>query len=130
MLELLIKDETLAGKTIRETYLPFESDTLKVKDVIKARVFHEVEKYNAKLPEYFNGLVQPTEAEQTINGYRLKDKRKVDAEKQYYIALDSYLKNAYFVLINNEQVESLEQEVTLTKNTIISFVKLTPLIGG
>jgi hypothetical protein len=36
----------------------------------------EVEIYNNKMPEYFNGLVQPNDAEKTLNGLRLKDKQK------------------------------------------------------
>ena len=90
----------------------------------------EVAQYNNKLPEYYNGLVQPTDAEQTLNGYKLKAKRKVDAEKQVYAALHAFENNGYFVLIDNIQAESLEQMVVINSNTAISFIKLTPLVGG
>lgn len=129
-IELKIMDETLGGKIIGEIILSLESEITKVEDILKARVFHEVERYNSKLPEYFNGLVQPEEAEVTLNGYRLKKKRNIDPEKQFYVACDAYLKNSFFILIDDKQVGSLQEEMLLTKDTTISFVKLTPLVGG
>ena len=125
-----IKDETAGGKTTGEIDVRFNTELISVKDIIKAKVTAEVEAYNNKMPEYFNGLVQPNEAEKTINGFKLKQKRKIDAEKQCYTALDAFNKNAYFVLIDNIQADSLEQMIVINKNTEISFIKLTPLVGG
>ncbi|SCY95512.1 hypothetical protein [Flavobacterium caeni] len=127
---ITIKDETFAGKILNEITLQFQSETVTVKDIITGRVTQEVEHYNQKLGGLFNGLVEPTDAEKTINGYKLKPKKTIDAEKQVYIALEAFLKNGYFVLIDNIQSESLEQQVLLTGSTTVSFVKLTPLIGG
>lgn len=127
---ITIKDETLAGKLLREIDLEFATEQVTVKDIISERVLHEVEEYNKKLPAFFNGLVEPSDAEKTINGYKLKPKRIIDAEKQVYVALDAFQKNGYFVLIDNVQSESLEQPVLLKKDTHISFIKLTPLVGG
>ncbi len=129
-IDVKLKDETLGGKIINEIILSLESEIVMVKDILRARVYQEVEKYNFKLPEYFNGLVQPEEAEVTLNGYRLKNKRVIDQEKQFYVACDAYLKNSFFILIDDKQVNSLEQEVLLLKDMNISFVKLTPLVGG
>jgi hypothetical protein len=129
-MQLTIKDETFAGKVLNEITLNFKSELVTVKDIIEQRVSQEVENYNNKQSGYFNGLIEPTDAEKTINGYKLKPKKIIDAEKQVYIALESFLKNGYFVLIDNLQSESLEQEVLLSSTTTVSFVKLTPLIGG
>ena len=90
----------------------------------------EVETYNQKLPQYFNGLVEPTEAEKTINGYKLNTRRAIDGEKQVYTALHAFQKNTFFVLIDDVQAESLEQEIELSGNPLVSFIKLTPLVGG
>ena len=76
------------------------------------------------------GLVQPTETESALNGYRMKTRRQVDAEKQVYVAPDAFQKNGYFVFINDMQAESLDQEVVVTEDLKVSFVKLTPLVGG
>ncbi|MBT1697316.1 hypothetical protein KK083_10540 [Fulvivirgaceae bacterium PWU4] len=127
---LTIRDRTGAGKVTHEMRVPLRTDKVTVQDIIEARVIAEVDAYNAKLPEYFQGLVQPTDAESTLNGYKMKVRKKVDPEKQVYIALDAFQKNAYFVLIDNKQAEALDQEVHVKSSTTVSFLKLTPLVGG
>lgn len=127
---LRIKDETAGGDIIREILLSIENELTTVRDIIRARVDSEVERYNNHSDEYFNGLVAPSDAEKTLNGFRTKGRRLIDAEKQYYVALEAFDKNGYFVLIDNRQAESLEDEVLVGKDTIVSFVKLTPLVGG
>ena len=127
---LKITDETAGGKITNEVNITFENELTTVQDIIKARVFSEVEAYNTKLPEYYRGLVQPGETEQTLNGYKMKQRRKLDAEQQYLAALNAFQKNGFFILIDNIQAESLEQMVVINPNTSISFIKLTPLVGG
>lgn len=125
-----IKDETAGGSIINETPITLDNDLTTVKAIILARVNAEVVVYNDRQPEYFQGLVQPADAEKTLNGYRLKAKKRIDPEQQCLVALDAFEKNGYFVLIDNIQAESLEQMVVINSSTNISFVKLTPLIGG
>ena len=125
-----IKDETAGGSIINETPITLDNELTTVKAIILARVNAEVEVYNDKQPEYFQGLVQPADAEKTLNGYRLKAKKQIDPAQQCLVALDAFKKNGYFVLIDNIQAESLEQMVVINSSTNISFVKLTPLIGG
>lgn len=127
---LTIKDETAGGKTTNEIKVSFASELTTVKEIITARVIEEVDAYNNRMPEYFKGLVQPSDAELTLNGFKLKERRKVDAEKQCLLALEAFKKNSYFVLIDNIQSESLEQMVVINNNTLVSFIKLTPLVGG
>ena len=129
-LTLTVRDENVSGKVLNEVQLGFSSETVTVKDVIEARVRQEVANYNKKLPEFYNGLVVPGEAEKTLNGYKLKNKKMIDAEKQVYVALDAFQKNAFFVLVDSQQSTSLDQQIHLTKDTTISFLKLTPLVGG
>ncbi len=127
---IAIKDENFSGSIIHEINLDFQQENVTVRDIITQRVIHEVENYNQKLPAYFNGLVEPSDAEKTINGFKLTTRKMIDAEKQVYVALDAFTKNGYFLLIDTVQSESLEQEVFLKSTTSISFIKLTPLVGG
>lgn len=127
---LSIKDENFSGKVLQEVLIGFRSESVTVKDIIEARVRQEVADYNNKLPEYYNGLIEPTDAEKTINGYKLRSKKPIDAEKQVYVALDAFQKNGFFVLVDSQQSASLDHEILLRKDTRISFVKLTPLVGG
>lgn len=128
---ITIKDATFSGEILNEIEIAVQNERTTVKDLIAARVTSEVKSYNEKLPEYFKGLIQPSEAEKTLNGFRLKRReKKIDVEKQIWTALDAFQKNGYFILIDNQQAEDLDQEVLVSKTTEISFVKLTQLVGG
>lgn len=129
-MNILIKDETFSGKVLQEITLHFSAQTVTIKEIITARVLKEVDDYNQKLPSHFIGLIEPTDAERTLNGYKLKPKQVIDGEKQVYIALDAFQKNGFFVLVDQIQSESLAQEVALKADTVVSFIKLTPLVGG
>lgn len=130
MKTITITDENFAGEILNKILLDFESERATVAQIISKRVSVEVASYNAKLPEYFNGLIAPTDAEKSLNGYKLKAKKTIDAEQQAYIALDAFQKNGFFVLVDNRQAESLEEEILLSEDTKVSFIKLTPLVGG
>lgn len=130
MITLRIKDESMTGVIHNTVDLRFASEMVSIRDIIEARVIAEVEKYNSSLTEYFNGLIQPTDAERTLNGYKMRERQRIDAEKQVFIALDAFQKNAFFVLVNDRQAESLEEKVLLRADSSVSFVKLTPLVGG
>jgi hypothetical protein len=127
---LKVIDQTLTGEPLNEMILEFERTTVALKEIISCRVELEVRKYNEKKTEYFNGLVQPSEAEVTLNGDKIRNRKKIDTEMQVYIALEAFKKNGYFVLVDNHQVEKLDEEVQITPQTQVSFIKLTPLIGG
>ncbi len=128
---LTIKDETVAGKLLNQILIDIESEIITVEELIRLRVSYEVKKFNeqSKL-HHFNGLVQPSDTETTLNGYKLKKKRQVDAEKQSYVALKAFQENGFFILVDDQQVEDLKHEIHVDQNTEVSFVRLTPLVGG
>jgi len=130
MLTLIVKDETAAGDILNEIELKIDAERLTVKELIECRVKTEVEKYNAKSSTLFRGLVQPSDTEKQLNGFKQRSFKKIDAEQQVYIALEAFLKNGYFIIVNNEQVTELETELLLSDKMDISFLKLTPLVGG
>lgn len=128
--QLKIRDEKANGELISEHQIGFARQTVTIKDIIEVRVMQEVENYNARQPEYFRGLIEPTDAERTLNGYKLKTRKVIDPEKQVYVALDAFQKNGYFVLVNNQQFSNLDATIELQPDTTVSFIKLTPLVGG
>ena len=130
LITVAVKDENFSGNVLQEILVGFKSETVTVKEIIEARVRQEVENYNNKLPEYYNGLIQPSDAEKTINGFKLRSKKPIDTEKQVYVALDAFQKNGFFVLVDDQQCSSLDQVVHLHSDTKIGFLKMTPLVGG
>lgn len=127
---LKITDESLTGDILNTLQISIKNEIVTVKDIIAARVEAEVESYNNKFPEYFNGLVRPSDAEKTLNGFKLRTHKKIDAEKQTYIAFQAFENNGFLLLIDDQQATSLEQQVLLEETSVVSFLKLTPLIGG
>jgi len=127
---LTIHDETTSGQKTNSFTIDCLTERLTVRDLIKARIYQEVQDYNLKEPEYFRGLVEPTQAERVLNGFKLRTRRKIDWEEQYKRALEAFERNGFFVLVGDKQAESLDQDFEVKVHTEVSFVKLVPLVGG
>jgi hypothetical protein len=127
---LTIHDETTSGAKTNTFTLDCLTERMTVRELLRARICQEVQDYNQKEPEYFRGLVEPTDAERVLNGYKLKTKRKIDWQEQFNRSLEAFERNGFFVLVGDNQAESLDQEFDVKVDTEVSFVKLVPLVGG
>ena len=127
---LTILDETASGQVLHRLELEISQETLTVRELIARRVHDEVAAYNERQAGTFQGLVQPTASERVLNGYRLLPARRIDAEQQVYRALEAFQQNNFFVLAGDRQAESLDEVVWLGEGATVSFLKLTPLVGG
>jgi hypothetical protein len=130
MAVLTIQDETATGSVLHRIELEVMQETLTVRELIAQRVHQEVATYNSRQSGVFQGLVQPTDSERVLNGFRMRQPKPLNAEQQLYKALEGFRQNGYFVLVNDRQVESLDEEVWLGAGATASFIKLTPLVGG
>jgi hypothetical protein len=101
-----------------------------LRDLIRHRVREEVARFNASPSPRFNGLVQPTDSECTLNGYALRRLRRLDPEAQAAAALAAFKRNGFFVFVADRQVDDLDEELTLADTDVVSFVRLVPLVGG
>jgi hypothetical protein len=127
---LTIHDETTSGQKTHSLSLDCLTERMTVRELIRARIYQEVQDYNQREPEYFRGLVEPTNAERFLNGYKLKANRKIDWNEQFERALDAFGRNGFFILVGDKQAEDLDQEFEVKVDTEVSFVKLVPLVGG
>ena len=127
---LTIHDETASGQKTHTFTIDCLTERMTVRELIRSRIYQEVQDFNQKEPEYFRGLVEPGDAERVLNGYKLKAKRKLDWQEQFKKALAAFERNGFFVLVANKQAESLDQEFEVKVDTEVSFVKLVPLVGG
>jgi hypothetical protein len=123
-------DETPTGRTTGELTLEFLTERITVRELIRSRVYQEVRDYNAALSGTFRGLVQPSEAERTLNGYRLRPGRHIDWERQFALAVKAFQGNGVIVLVDDRQVDELDTEIELRADTRVAFLRLTPLVGG
>lgn len=101
-----------------------------VRELIRARVTQEVNDYNTRQPEFFRTLIQPDEAEVTLNGFRLPVKRVINCEAQINKAFQAFKGNGFLILVNGHQAETLDDVIDITPTTSVSFLKLVPLVGG
>jgi hypothetical protein len=123
-------DETTAGGRNAAWAMEIFEERLALRELIRRRVYQEVAEHNAATSEVFRGLVQPTDAELTLNGYRLRRSRRVDAERQFELAVAAFARNGFVVLVDDRQVEELDDVVELHRDTEVTFLKLVALVGG
>jgi hypothetical protein len=130
---LKIRDETtfsLGRDDDRDFTLDVPEARITVLDLIRARVYWEVHEYNLDQPEYFQGLVQPSDAERSLNGFKMRRRRRIDPEKQFELAKRAFYSNGFILLVDDRQVDELEEEIDIRPETTITFLKLLPLVGG
>ena len=131
---LMIRDETATGDPVHEFPLEFQDERITVRDLIRERVYQEVSDYNFRSRRegglLFRGLVQPTDAERSLNGFKVPKNRDIDWEAQFARAVDAFTRNGFFILVDERQAEALDETIVISPSTHVSFVKLTPLVGG
>ena len=130
---LKIRDETtfsLRRDDDRDFTLDVPEARITVLDLIRARVYWEVHEYNLDQPEYFQGLVQPSDAERSLNGIKMRRRRRIDPEKQFELAKRAFYSNGFILLVDDRQVDELEEEIDIRPETTVTFLKLLPLVGG
>lgn len=106
------------------------SSRVTVRELIRQRVETEVAAYNAGPAGIFAGLIQPTRSELMLNGYRLDRRRTLGAAAQVQVAWAQFEKRGFILLFDDRQVESLDEELTLTGENTTVFLRLVPLVGG
>lgn len=128
MSKVMFVDETTSGARADAWALEIFEERLPLRELIRRRIYQEVAEYNARQPEVFRGLVQPTATERALNGD--KPARRIDWEQQYGQAVKAFGRNGFVVLVGDRQVTELDEEVDLTADTEVTFLKLVPLVGG
>jgi hypothetical protein len=127
---LRVYDHVPGGRRSVGADLYLASERVTVRELIRQRVEAEVAAYNAGPATIFAGLVQPTQSERVLNGYRLERKRPLDAEAQVEVAWRQFEKRGFILLFDDRQVESLDEMLTLTGDNTTVFLRLVPLVGG
>jgi hypothetical protein len=140
---LTIRDETTSGSLTNELTLDLLDETITVRELIRSRVYQEVDEHNRRVRQAnaataapYNGLVTPTATatEHQPSGPRAPvpgtAAREIDWRKQFDAACDAFGRNGFFILVDDRQAEALDETITLRAGQPVTFVKLTPLVGG
>jgi hypothetical protein len=133
-----ILDQWAPGGVAHQWALDLLTGRMTVRELIRSRVSQEVTEYNARIPPVYHGLVQPTDAELTLNGnrgngdrgYRVRTGARIDWEAHYRQALAAFQTNGFLLLVDGRQVTDLDDEVVVAPGTELTFLRLFPLMGG
>ena len=126
-----VQDENLPRTEVVEILLKLSSAQLTARDLISERVLAEcdrllVDSKGALAPF----LIKPTEDEIALNGVRSVRNNPMDPENRVKTALEAFETNGFILLVDDIQIESLDQEIKMTPTSVVTFLKLTPLVGG
>jgi hypothetical protein len=127
---VLIRDEKPVGNLEGQTVLENVPQRIKLRDLIRTRVRDEVARANLAPKVLFWSLVKPVDAEVTLNGYQMRNKNVINWEAQAAAAEKAFQRNGFFVLVGDRQIVDLDDELDLTGEADIRFVRLVPLVGG
>lgn len=129
-----IKDESGSGRVAGALTLDGIDGRITLRDLVRTRVREEVARYNSRREEgrgdIFAGLVMPEGAEPTRDGFRMPARRVIDWEQQADQAVRAFTKNGFFVLVGDRQITDLDEELHLTADSDIRFIRLVQLVGG
>jgi hypothetical protein len=128
-LALKIVDQTPGTHppVVRQLYLASERITLR--ELLTRRIEEEVAALNAG--DYaLRPLVAPTEHERQLNGEPARRTRKVDAARQLDAAIQAFQRTRILVVVDRRQVLDLDEQLTVTPDSEVRFIKLVPLVGG
>jgi hypothetical protein len=124
-------DESTAGARTPAWALQIFEERLTLRELIRRRIHQEVAEYHAAEATPRRALVQPTPVERALNGDQAaRPRRRVDPEKQVALAETAFLRNGFVVLVGDRQIEELDEEVDLRRDTEVTFLKLVALVGG
>jgi hypothetical protein len=129
---LTIKDESIYS-SFGDQYvfkLSLKTDRLTVRELIRARVEREVAEYNMRQSDKLYGLLQARETEQAHNNARPRKFQPLDWQEQFDKAVQAFQRNGFIILVDQQQVESLDTWIEVKPETEVTFLKLVALVGG
>lgn len=131
MPDLLIRDEELSGELSQEYSLSFLTEHITVRELIRSRVYQEVQDYNTTHPEQRRKrLVLPPDSTTGMPSDGSERSTTVNWQVPFQLATTAFEEGRIIILINDQQAESLEQQFEITPKTVVTFLKLTLLVGG
>lgn len=132
MTKMKITDETLSGVSLNTMNLYFEENQINLSQLIATRVSIELESFSQKEENSTYTLLESSKF-QTFQSDTKASKGEEYAlyvSQNIKIALDAFRNNQFMVFINDHQVDNLDATFLLDEIEKVSFIKLTPLVGG
>ena len=123
-----VRDQTTRGDVLAALDVQLVSEHVTVRELIRARVHQEVRSFNAEAGT--RGVGELSAVERALNNGTTQRKQRVDAERQTEIALDGFRRGHVLLLVGDRQIDDIDEELTLSPSSSVTFLRLVPLAGG
>jgi len=138
--------------------LELPSERITARDLIRCRIEADVALHNAAERARFDSeiaaqeanreadrdprnqwLVTPGAIERALNGPRgvygpgvnaRKRATLIKSEPLIAVALEAFARNGFFMIFDGRQVVDLDEVLTVTQDSTVTFLRLVPLVGG
>ena len=123
-------DKVLGAPSADGPQLTFEVGRITAREIVRARVRMEVERYNNEDERGFVSLFVPAREEAELNDPARVRRRTLDADRQVEVALEAVRNGRVVILFNGAQVTDLDADLVVTPVSEARFLRLVPLAGG
>ena len=128
---LTFTDETANGTKLRSFTLESLSEEMSAREIIRARIYQEVQDYNLNQPEYFHRAGRAHRCRTHRQWPQDQGTPQGRLGKTISAGLTPLSsRNGFFMLVDDRQAENLDQRFVVKVDTEVTFVKLVPLVGG
>lgn len=129
MIELLVRDQSVGMPPSEVSLLSVPTDRISVREMIRSRVYQEVQDTNQRRVKGSNATFKPSEQELALNGARSIS--RINWQTEYDRAVQAFEKNHLVVLVDDRQAESLNEQFDIVHSkSLVTFLRLLPLVGG
>lgn len=131
-MQVTLQEKSISGTILDEIELQIADERCTLAELIQMKVWEQARQYNERRAQESQGYSNPIEnaLNSASHQKRIENRRLADPEKEVYRAWEAFRQNQYFAFVDGRQVESLDQEILLNSQTEVSFMQLTPLVGG
>lgn len=126
MAQVAVRDQVLGGADAVGMTLTFPVERITVRELIRSRVYQEVEDYNRSKQQ----TPYKAWAAQTERPAPQARSSSVDWKAEYGRACEAFERKRVFVLVGDRQAATLDEEIDVSRDIEVTFVRLVLLAGG
>ena len=131
-----VRNETVPRTDVIDALLRISALRLTARELISERVLIECDtRLTDEGGRVAPLLIERSEKEKSLNGpikhhVQIASGSDEFREQQVAIALRAFETNGFILLVDDRQIEGLDDEIEFSDTTTVTFLKLTPLVGG
>jgi hypothetical protein len=129
--QIMIQDQVVGGPITHQMMIDFLTEKITLRDLIKGRVYQEVQDANARKTISGTAMFALSATESMLNEMKKpREFKPIEFQPEYDKAIEAFQKGRYFVLIDDRQPADLDEMIVLRPDTKLNFIKLVLLTGG